>query len=373
MSGAKDVITLLGPTGIVVVSIVTVFGLIFSIPSSDPPTSGYSDSCTAANPGSDDGQGAMQGIHPVASTALRRAGVTAGMISQGLGNAGQSSGTHNAIPGSPFGAAADIKVGGRSEAWITEMVHTLRMQGFVTWYREPGWNGGSGSAHIHANYAGLPAANNVAAGQVQTFLDSVNRRRNGLADGGGRNPQNFPLNTFPTPEEIESVRSVYQGGSGCVGGSSGVAEGGGPASGSAKAFIDWIGPLASNDDIKTGVPASVTIAQSILESGWGKSSLARKGKNLFGIKGKGPAGSVTTAKGVRFRAYYSYAEGIADHSRILAKPDGYYTKWWGLRNDPVAYIRGIAETYAPSSDGNVNYAIQVIGMIKRYDLTQYDR
>jgi|GEM_PF-4020129 len=222
MAGAKDAVTLLGPISIVVVSFITVIGLIFGTPSSDPPTNGLSGDCVSANPGADDGQGPMNGIHPVAATALRRVGITGGMITQGLGHYGKSSGTHGHIPGSPYGAAADIKVGGMSEATIKQTVHNLRMQGFVTWYREPGWDGpGTGNAHIHAAFAGLPPPNNdgrnIAAGQIQTFLNSESRRRNGLADGSGRNPSNFPLDTFPTTEELASVRSVYQGGSGCVG------------------------------------------------------------------------------------------------------------------------------------------------------------
>ena len=57
-------------------------------------------------------------------------------------------------------------------------------------------------------------------------------------------------------------------------------------------FIDSIAPDAVRTVRQLGIPASVTIAQAILESGWGRSSLARISKNYFGIKGTGPAGYV---------------------------------------------------------------------------------
>ena len=53
-----------------------------------------------------------------------------------------------------------------------------------------------------------------------------------------------------------------------------------------KAFIERVGALAAADMKKSGVLASLTIAQAILESGWGKSGLTVKANALFGIKDK---------------------------------------------------------------------------------------
>ena len=52
----------------------------------------------------------------------------------------------------------------------------------------------------------------------------------------------------------------------------------------AKEFIDLVGPAAQACAKVTNVPASFTVAQAALESGWGRSRLAREGKNLFGVK-----------------------------------------------------------------------------------------
>ena len=99
-----------------------------------------------------------------------------------------------------------------------------------------------------------------------------------------------------------------------------------------KKFIERVGALAAADMQKSGVLASLTIAQAILESGWGKSGLTVKGNALFGIKaGTSWTGAVysgktqecydgvtfTTVTGL-FRAYGSWAESVADHSDLLS-------------------------------------------------------
>ena len=49
-------------------------------------------------------------------------------------------------------------------------------------------------------------------------------------------------------------------------------------------FITLIGPAAQASRLQTGIPASFVVAQAALESGWGESGLAKRAKNLFGIK-----------------------------------------------------------------------------------------
>lgn len=96
-------------------------------------------------------------------------------------------------------------------------------------------------------------------------------------------------------------------------------------------FLAMVGLLAQADMQKSGILASLTIAQAILESGWGTSELATKANALFGIKAdarwSGKAYSKDTKEcydGVTyttitalFRAYDSWAESVADHSAFL--------------------------------------------------------
>ena len=93
-------------------------------------------------------------------------------------------------------------------------------------------------------------------------------------------------------------------------------------------FIAAITPLAIENMLRSKVPASLTIAQGALESAWGNSSLTARANNLFGIKGAGPAGSISietteyvNGRAIKvnavFRAYHHWSESISDHSEIL--------------------------------------------------------
>jgi hypothetical protein len=127
-----------------------------------------------------------------------------------------------------------------------------------------------------------------------------------------------------------------------------------------------------------GVPAAVTIAQAILESGWGSSTLASQDHNLFGIKGTGPAGSVLeptqeyvngrpVARTASFRVYYNFAQSIEDHGRLLAD-SGYYGQAMAVRSDPDAFANALTGVYATDP----YYGSQLIGLMQQYDLYRYD-
>ena len=129
--------------------------------------------------------------------------------------------------------------------------------------------------------------------------------------------------------------------------------------------------LAQETQARYGVPASVTLAQYALESGWGSSNLAQKAQNYFGITGKNHStGQYVTMSGRTWAKYGSKAESFYDHGRLLST-DLYASKTAGAQN-VSQYIDAIAETYAPSSDGNNDYAGKLKNIINSYNLTQYD-
>jgi flagellum-specific peptidoglycan hydrolase FlgJ len=152
-----------------------------------------------------------------------------------------------------------------------------------------------------------------------------------------------------------------------------------PSSGNPQqAFIATVAHGAVTAQRRYGVPASVTIAQAIVESGWGESQLATQDHNLFGIKGTGPAGShplptweyvngqqVPTTS--QFRVYRNTAESIDDHGRLLATSP-YYRQAMADRRNPDAFAACLTGVYATDPD----YGAKLISLMKRYDLYRYD-
>lgn len=141
---------------------------------------------------------------------------------------------------------------------------------------------------------------------------------------------------------------------------------------------EFLGKLAEGAawaDYLTGVPASITLAQAILESDWGRSA---PGHNLFGLKGEGPEGSTLrkvveyrhgrrSVKSARFRAYASFDGSLLDHASILAN-SRHYAKARRVSEDPVRYARALQGTYATDP----RYAEKLVGLIDRYDLDRLD-
>jgi flagellum-specific peptidoglycan hydrolase FlgJ len=145
-----------------------------------------------------------------------------------------------------------------------------------------------------------------------------------------------------------------------------------------QAFISQVAPGAIAAQRRYGIPAAVTIAQAIDESGWGQSELATRDHNLFGIKGTGPAGTdvfvtseyengqwVTISAG--FRAYHNVAESIADHSELLAT-DASYQRAMADRDVPDAFANDLTGVYATDP----NYGENLIALMRLYNLYQYD-
>ncbi len=145
-----------------------------------------------------------------------------------------------------------------------------------------------------------------------------------------------------------------------------------------QAFISEVAPGAVAAQRRYGIPAAVTIAQAIEESGWGQSTLAVRDHNLFGIKGTGPAGAdvqptqeyengswvtVTAA----FKVYHNVAESIADHSQLLATGPS-YQQAMADRQIPDAFATDLTGVYATDPD----YGSKLIALMQLYNLYRYD-
>lgn len=114
----------------------------------------------------------------------------------------------------------------------------------------------------------------------------------------------------------------------------------------------FVGLHASDAKIisaNTGIPVEVILAQSALESNWGRSV---KGNAYFGIKGKSPSGQSTifsthevTLSGQRisetdeFRAYTGYAEAAADYATLIQRK---YPTALAYRDDPEKFAEAVA-------------------------------
>lgn len=147
-------------------------------------------------------------------------------------------------------------------------------------------------------------------------------------------------------------------------------------------FIDLIAPLAVETYHEYGVLPSITLAQAILESEWGKSGLTVKADALFGIKAdkswKGATIDMMTTEEVNgsiisvmatWRAYGSVEESVMDHGKFLQENSTYKDHGLFDATDYVGQANALkAAGYATESD----YPTLLITLIKEYNLNQYD-
>tara|TARA_B110000211_G_scaffold219459_1_gene265215 strand:- start:124 stop:1032 length:909 start_codon:yes stop_codon:yes gene_type:complete len=124
---------------------------------------------------------------------------------------------------------------------------------------------------------------------------------------------------------------------------------------------------------RAGVPASITLAQGMLESGYGNSPLARKANNHFGIKchsdWTGPIFRVDDDKKDEcFRKYKSVKHSFRDHSNFLRGKKRYASLFELKITDYKGWAKGLRKAgYAT----NKKYAKLLIDLIERHDLNQY--
>ena len=124
-----------------------------------------------------------------------------------------------------------------------------------------------------------------------------------------------------------------------------------------------------------GIPASITLAQGILESGNGESRLATEGNNHFGIKCHSNWNGKTIIedddiKGECFRKYSKVADSFRDHSLFLTNRGRYSFLFDFKKSDYKKWAKGLKKAgYAT----NPKYPNLLIDLIERYELYTYDK
>jgi hypothetical protein len=139
-------------------------------------------------------------------------------------------------------------------------------------------------------------------------------------------------------------------------------------------YIERFKTIAIQEMNLYGIPASITLAQGLFESGSGNGELARVANNHFGIKcttewkGKGYYKDDDNHNDC-FRVYDRPEDSFRDHSEFLKRPR--YAKLFQLdKNDYAGWANGLkAAGYAT----NPNYPQLLINVIQKYKLDQYDR
>lgn len=140
-------------------------------------------------------------------------------------------------------------------------------------------------------------------------------------------------------------------------------------------YIDSYKDLAVIEMYRSGVPASITLAQGILESSSGNSRLAQYANNHFGIKCKGNwTGTVIyaddDAPNECFRAYSSVLESFQDHSDFLRTNWRYHPLFELHVTDYRGWCEGLRKAgYAT----NNQYHTILINLIEKYELYKFDR
>jgi hypothetical protein len=140
------------------------------------------------------------------------------------------------------------------------------------------------------------------------------------------------------------------------------------------AYIDQFKAIAIKEMKRTGVPASITLAQAIVESNSGESNLAKNHNNHFGIKCKSDwtgakAYQDDDAKQECFRAYEAAELSFKDHSNFLKNRPNYVDLFLLDPVDDTAWAYGLKKAgYATAAD----YPKKLLKIIDDYELAQYN-
>ncbi len=139
-------------------------------------------------------------------------------------------------------------------------------------------------------------------------------------------------------------------------------------------YIDNYSAIAQEEMLQYGIPASITLAQGILESGAGRGALTQKANNHFGIKCHTSWTGERVyhdddEKGECFRKYKDPKYSFRDHSLFLSQRTRYQDLFKLRKSDYKGWAKGLKKAgYATDP----KYPNKLINIIERYDLTRYD-
>jgi len=139
-------------------------------------------------------------------------------------------------------------------------------------------------------------------------------------------------------------------------------------------YIANYSAIAKDEMLQYGIPASITLAQGILESGAGRGELTKKANNHFGIKCHTSWTGERVyhdddEKGECFRKYKDPRYSFRDHSLFLTQRSRYQGLFSLRKSDYKGWAKGLKKAgYATDP----KYPNKLISIIERYDLAQYD-
>lgn len=150
-----------------------------------------------------------------------------------------------------------------------------------------------------------------------------------------------------------------------------------------QAFINRLAPYAQTLRANYGVLPSITLAQAILESNWGDSTLASEHHNLFGVKaGPQEAGEdMTTQEYVdgawltvtgRFKVYSSDYASMRDHAQLLYHGTSWNSQQYASVIAATDYKTAARALQTSGYATDPDYANKLIAVVEKYGLQQYD-
>lgn len=148
-------------------------------------------------------------------------------------------------------------------------------------------------------------------------------------------------------------------------------------------FISQTAEYAKQIKEKYGILPSISIAQAILESDWGRSELSVKYNNFYGIKGSNP--DQTTVMNTKefvngewieikapFKVYDSWQESMDEHARLLVFGTTWNTNQYATVLAATNYKDAAVALQNSGYATDPDYSVKLMDLIEQYNLNQYD-